>query len=123
MIGQVKEWMALEQFNERLKEQGLELWEFGASQTVMPVPDFTVGTYRTSSVMFITKRLPDKKAKVLGIELWGNTAFHDLLSPDFMERVKENFEKFGIIISEGDLLPTSDLWMKVSTSGGIIHGG
>jgi hypothetical protein len=112
VIGQLSRWKMIEQFNELLKKDGLELWEFGASQTVMPVPDFTAGTYLTSSVMFVSRKLPDDKAKVLGVEI-PSTDSTDLLAPSFLQKVKENFEKIGVTISIGDRMPTSALWMKL----------
>lgn len=102
----------LEEYNKLLKSEGLELWDFGDSVTVMPVPDFTSAenTYLISSVIYVMRRLPNNQTKILGVEIphvW-KAGEPILVSDELVTKIRAKFEEQAVLVSEGGPLPITN---------------
>jgi hypothetical protein len=82
--------VTVEQFNLALQKHGLALYDFGASVTTMPLPNFETGHYLHSSVIYVIKPIDANNLKMMGIEIPGT-------GPDFQlsdERVSQAVNVF-----------------------------
>lgn len=61
----------VDKLNEQLKEFDLNLHDFGDGITVMPVPDFNGqgGTYLTSSVIYVQKKVTDHTWLIMPVQI------------------------------------------------------
>jgi hypothetical protein len=110
--------ITVEAYNDLLKNEGLELWNFGPSTTVMPVSDLNDGSYFTATVIFVRKRLSNGASKVLGIEMPHIKKNDACIDDSLIQEIRDTFESKCSIVDEDHPLPARPLWLNRGIIGG-----